>query len=574
MATFKPVIQEAPLQIYASALLFAPENSLVRQHFKEDIPEWTKKVFTTVKDWSPLLHTIIGSTLGFGCVRYSPCCKQAASAGEYRIQLWDVSTWRCLRTLDHPAQDVAFLSDTSFISFGGLETEPRIWCLDTYESEILKFPGYPEYIHAILPSPDGKKLASKGYTKICLYDVDTHESHCLTSHNGHSIFSFSPDSRMIAVNEDDNIWIWDTETKSQLHHFEYPKPKKLRFSLDIKTLFCVSGNGTIQSFALGTENPQTCISFGGNDDNYEESAFSPTKPFVAILSNKSLSVWDLSIGRKITILTGVDFHDLSRGMWQIVWLPKGNKVAAICKNGHIYIWDVATNSLIWALRSSDFLSDVEFSQDERFVITYERSVFRVWDLTIGAPKDTTGLHINILDCISFSPKGELVALAGGAGNAGGSRVLLILKMDTGDLQKLDLPEVYGNEKGPYVACASFSANGEKLIYTGCDRPVAVWDLTNSAFAQEAVNYSQKTYEEVPTIAISPDGNTLASAYSYGVQLVNLMTGKAVRDFKTEIEFPFSLALSPDNVYVAVAAELGPEEKAFQIINIRTGEQTV
>lgn len=35
---FRPAVEEAPLQVYCSPLIFSPENSIVRQNFKQDIP--------------------------------------------------------------------------------------------------------------------------------------------------------------------------------------------------------------------------------------------------------------------------------------------------------------------------------------------------------------------------------------------------------------------------------------------------------------------------------------------------------------------------------------------------------
>lgn len=48
----------APLQIYSSGLVFAPENSVVKNKFKDQIPSWIQRQPETVSDWGPVLQTL------------------------------------------------------------------------------------------------------------------------------------------------------------------------------------------------------------------------------------------------------------------------------------------------------------------------------------------------------------------------------------------------------------------------------------------------------------------------------------------------------------------------------------
>ena len=61
-------MEEAPLQVYYSALLFAPAKSIVRQQFQHEIPGWVKIKSKVQKDWGSLLQTLEGHTgLGQQC---------------------------------------------------------------------------------------------------------------------------------------------------------------------------------------------------------------------------------------------------------------------------------------------------------------------------------------------------------------------------------------------------------------------------------------------------------------------------------------------------------------------------
>ena len=56
----RSIMEEAPLQIYCSALVFAPEMSIVREYFKKQIPHWIGGLPKVQRDWSSLEQTLEG----------------------------------------------------------------------------------------------------------------------------------------------------------------------------------------------------------------------------------------------------------------------------------------------------------------------------------------------------------------------------------------------------------------------------------------------------------------------------------------------------------------------------------
>jgi hypothetical protein len=46
----RPAIEAAPLQVYCSALVFSPENSLVGKNFKQEMPRWISTLLEIPKD--------------------------------------------------------------------------------------------------------------------------------------------------------------------------------------------------------------------------------------------------------------------------------------------------------------------------------------------------------------------------------------------------------------------------------------------------------------------------------------------------------------------------------------------
>jgi hypothetical protein len=47
-------IEKAPLQLYSSALVFSPRNSLIRDIFEACVPDWISRLPNVPQNWSSL----------------------------------------------------------------------------------------------------------------------------------------------------------------------------------------------------------------------------------------------------------------------------------------------------------------------------------------------------------------------------------------------------------------------------------------------------------------------------------------------------------------------------------------
>ncbi|PVH67321.1 NACHT-domain-containing protein, partial [Cadophora sp. DSE1049] len=75
----RSIIEQAPLQVYCSALVFAPEKSIVRETFEGCIPSWIQRKPRVETYWNAMLQILEGHTSFVTSVAFSPDGKQIVS---------------------------------------------------------------------------------------------------------------------------------------------------------------------------------------------------------------------------------------------------------------------------------------------------------------------------------------------------------------------------------------------------------------------------------------------------------------------------------------------------------------
>jgi len=159
----RPAIEQAPLQTYCSALIFAPDKSLVRKRFEDEIPKWMKRFPKAQEDWSASLQTLEGHTASVSSVAFSrDGALLASGSADNTVRLWDAATGAAKHTLKghtYSVSSVAFSPDGTLLASGSGDKTVRLWDAATGAAKPT-LEGHTYWVSSVAFSPDGTLLAS------------------------------------------------------------------------------------------------------------------------------------------------------------------------------------------------------------------------------------------------------------------------------------------------------------------------------------------------------------------------------------------------------------------------------
>jgi WD40 repeat protein len=142
----KEAVENYPLQVYASALLFSPADSLIRRLFQDEEPRGVAIKPDISNGWSACLQTLEGHSQSVNSVAFSHDSARLASASWDRtVKIWDAHSGACLQTLEGHSglvSSVAFSHDSARLASASSDSTVKIWdahsgvCLQTLEGYI------------------------------------------------------------------------------------------------------------------------------------------------------------------------------------------------------------------------------------------------------------------------------------------------------------------------------------------------------------------------------------------------------------------------------------------------------
>ncbi|KAL6409849.1 NWD1 protein [Ilyonectria robusta] len=219
----KRPIEIAPLQAYASALVFSPTRSLIRELFEKEEPNWITLKPSMESDWNACLQTLEGHGRSVSSVVFSADGQRLASGSQDKtVKVWDAATGACMQTLKGHGDwvwSVVFSADGQRLASGSWDKTVKVWdaaigaCVQTLE-------GHGHSVRSVAFSADSQRLASglsSGSWDKTVKVWDAATGAYIQTLEGHSDWVtsvvFSADSQRLASGSwDKTVKIWDAAT--------------------------------------------------------------------------------------------------------------------------------------------------------------------------------------------------------------------------------------------------------------------------------------------------------------------------------------------------------------------------
>jgi hypothetical protein len=294
--------------------------------------------------------------------------------------------------------------------------------------------------------------------------------------SGVSQIAFSPDGRLLASANDQDVRIWDLRAKRELGK-PYPCSLPILFSPDGR-LVCQAGN------------------WANNSNNGPHDTW-------------TIQFWKPGPARKL--VNAIRGHGV---VSTIAVSPDGSDLATLTDDNRVRLWNLRTHRLVGhPLRdtfSQDFHNTLAFSPNGRLLAIGMELVIALWDMRAHKPfSRPLTFQAGVIPTgpgLAFSPNSHLLAYVEG-GNANG-----YAGQGTPVSLRLWNVRTQTHAGPPLTFCPSsmglaFRPTGH-LLATACGGAVRFWNLRNDKQAGPPLETSN-----VQDLVFSKDGRTLATAGS-------------------------------------------------------------
>ncbi|MCK1386994.1 Ig-like domain-containing protein, partial [Bradyrhizobium sp. 21] len=458
----------------------------------------------------------VGQADGYTSISYSNDGQWIASgAGDGTVAIWDVASGRIIRRFagDTKATDSVSISPDRR-SIASISGSIRIWDIASgkLQREIRDLA-----TNHMAVSPDWQKVAadSSVFQGVKLFQVlkvataqDGTVERTLFGHsNSITRIVYSADGNFIASASDDKTArFWDAKSGKLLRSFSGYQGAVAAVAISPNNQRIVAAGDDKIVKVWNTASGSLERSISGFGEKIVGVSFSPDGQSIAVISDHELIVFNATSGQPIW-KSGEE-----TGIYDVKFSPDGRQVAVATYqnivlrdsgNGEV---DRKLEGLVEAAAPVSFASARSLISDGR--------IWRRWDLTTGRLLNQSGEETNLSQVMAISADGKLVATSSYEGIA-------IWDISSGKtLRKFDKPP-------EFISALAFAPDGQSLL-SGGEKIVRFWSLGTGHSTRSV---SLPGPYSIISMALTPDGRTVAVSSLDTLRLVDASSGRIIRSFE-------------------------------------------
>jgi Tol biopolymer transport system component/tRNA A-37 threonylcarbamoyl transferase component Bud32 len=338
-------------------------------------------------------------------------------------RLYDVSMNLVQRYWEDRHSDLARLGLVELMpaNQGGIDRRGFEWFYwQRKVSSLTTLKGHTNFIHSLVFSPDGKRLASaSGDFSVKVWDIATGQE--IRTLNGHTravlSVAFSPNGqRLASASLDRTVKVWDPTTGQESLTLKGHSSAVLSvaFSPDGQRLASASSDRTVKVWDPATG--QESLTFKGHSSTVLSVAFSSDgKRLASFSSDGRLAIWDTASAQETAT---IQVH--AKGAFRVMFSRDGKRIATATRDGTFELRDAGTGQVIRILKVGDGgVTSMALSPvGERIASGSWTGMLTVWDVATGHETLNLTAHTDpvmgferTVNSVAFSPDGQRIASA-------------------------------------------------------------------------------------------------------------------------------------------------------------------